>query len=69
MLSHSLGFTLNPLSQDTPAAMVEINGAGGPGIEAGTVGVYYDDAGKIQYQGPDGKEVHWHGELFGFLAR
>lgn len=68
VLSHSLGFTLPPLSQATPAVMVEINGADGPGIEAGTVGVYYDNAGKIHYKGPGGKKVHWHGKLACFLT-
>jgi hypothetical protein len=58
-----LGFTLPPLSQATPDTMVEINGADGPGIEAGTVSVYYDNAGKIQYKGPGGKKVHWHGKI------
>jgi hypothetical protein len=67
VLSHSLGFTLNPLSQDTPAAMVEINGANGPNEQVGTVGVYYDDCGKIQYKGPGGKKVHWHGRSYLFL--
>jgi hypothetical protein len=67
VLSHSLGFTLPPLSQATPAVMVEINGADGPGVEAGTVGVYYDNAGKIQYKGPGGKKVHWHGKFLMFI--
>jgi hypothetical protein len=62
VLAHSLGFTLPPLSKDTPTAMVEINGANGPNEEVGTVGVYYDNSGKIQYKGPGGHKVHWHGE-------
>lgn len=61
VLSHSLGFTLGALSKETPAAFAEINGADGPNEEVGTVGVYYDDSGKIQYQIPGGKKVHWHG--------
>jgi hypothetical protein len=63
VLSHSLGFTLPPLSKETPAIMVEINGANGPNEEVGTVGVYYDNAGKIQYKGPGGYKVHWHGKF------
>jgi hypothetical protein len=63
VLSHSLGFTLPPLSKETPAVMVEINGADGPNEEVGTVGVYYDNAGKIQYKGPGGHKVHWHSKF------
>jgi hypothetical protein len=68
VLSHSLGFTLPPLSQETPATMVEINGSNGPNEEVGTVGVYYDNAGKIQHKGPDGHKVHWHGKCSCFLT-
>jgi hypothetical protein len=68
VLAHSLGFTLPPLSKDTPAVMVEINGADGPNEEVGTVGVYYDDCGKIQYKGPGGHKVHWHGRLSSSLT-
>lgn len=63
VLSHSLGFTLGALSNETPAAFAEINGADGPNQEVGTVGVYYDDCGKVQYKVPGGKKVHWHGKI------
>lgn len=62
VLSHPLG----ALSNETPAAFAEINGADGPDEEVGTVGVYYDDCGKIQYKVPGGKKVHWHGKLLIF---
>lgn len=60
---HSRGFTLNPLSQATPTDFAEIDGAYSPGIVPGTQGVYYDEAGKIQYNGFNGQNVHWHGRL------
>lgn len=68
VLSHSLGFTLGALSKETPAAFAEINGADGPDEEVGTVGVYYDVCGKIQYEVPGGNKVHWHGKIISFLA-
>ncbi|KAG9671308.1 hypothetical protein KCU99_g5679, partial [Aureobasidium melanogenum] len=58
---HTRGFTLNSLTQATPTDFAEINGADGPGSWPGTQGVYYDEAGKIQYNGFDGRNVRWHG--------
>ncbi|KAG9837095.1 hypothetical protein KCU98_g10835, partial [Aureobasidium melanogenum] len=57
---HTRGLTLNSLTQVTPTDFAEINGAG-IDVVPGTKGVYYDDAGKIQYNGFNGQSVHWHG--------
>ncbi|KAG9665547.1 hypothetical protein KCU95_g18488, partial [Aureobasidium melanogenum] len=58
---HTRGLTLDPLTQASPTDFAEINGADGPGIWPGTKGMFYDEAGKIQYKGFDGHNVRWHG--------
>ncbi|KAG9963459.1 hypothetical protein KCU61_g3804, partial [Aureobasidium melanogenum] len=58
---HTRGLTLNSLTHNASTDFAEINGADGPDIVPGTKGVYYHDAGKIQYSGSDGQNVHWHG--------
>ncbi|KAH0345711.1 hypothetical protein KCU81_g4191, partial [Aureobasidium melanogenum] len=60
---HTRGLTLNPLTQASPTNFAEINGADDLGIWPGTKGVFYDEAGKIQYKGFDGHNVRWHGKL------
>ncbi|KAH0383979.1 hypothetical protein KCU92_g4936, partial [Aureobasidium melanogenum] len=64
---HTRGLTLNSLTQATPTDFAEINGADGSGIWPGTQGVYYDEAGKIQYNGFDGRNVRWHGKKLSSL--
>ncbi|KAH0361942.1 hypothetical protein KCU65_g8371, partial [Aureobasidium melanogenum] len=58
---HTRGLSLSSLTQASPTDFAEINGADSLDVWPRTKGVYYDDAGKIQYNGFDGQNVRWHG--------